>query len=1078
MNLTKRLNNTIISVATILGLGLLPRGALAATQTVSNTADSGAGSLRQALANAGNGDTIDASGLTGTITLLTGELEVTHSVNILGSGPAHLIVNGNYPNTTNRVFHINRGLTVNISGLTIENGSVSGCVGGGGIYNDHSTLAVTNCLFTGNSAQVAGGAIYNDGSDLNNSSILTVSGSSFAGNSAGFGGAIHNYSWISTNCGANCQAGGNASATVIDSSFLDNSAGTGGAIGAMAGGFASGGLSLVVTNCTFRNNSAVRAGAIHFEPGNDFGGDCSGGVVGNYATPKVFILQILGSSFIGNSASEDGGAVYQSLQVLGDYSLFPLVAGCTFTGNYSQNHGGALYNFAHGYATVTNCLFASNSATNRGGAVYNASDTLNLISSGFWSNWVAFPSGGSAIPLGADCCSGGAIYNDGRFFPVALAITNCTFNGNVAFLGGGIYNYGFLHTANTFIHNTSFITNGGIAGGGILNHIEGNSSLMQISSSTVNDNSALDGGALFNAAQGVVEIDILGTLLRVAPGTARIDILQSTLSHNAAVNDFNPGAGGAILNLTGHTNGLAVVNILNSTLADNWAVGVGGASIYNDNSADTISSTSLVVIASSILKAGISGGNISNVLGSISSRGFNLSSDAGGGFLTGPGDLLNTDPLLGPLQDNGGPTFTHALSCASPAVDGGSNFLAFATDQRGSGFNRTVDSPGLSNPPGGDGTDIGAYELQTLCTNHPPVAVCQSLTLSAGPNCTASASIDNGSYDPDGDPITIVQTSAGPFPLGTNHVTLTVTDSHGATNSCSALVIVNDTTPPNIVTCAAAVTNSADANCQAPVPDFTTNVFASDNCPLSGQLTFSQSPAAGTLLTLGTTNVTIYVSDPSGNTNTCSTTFTVVDTTPPSLTCPGSMVVSNDPGQCAAVVNYTVNASDNCGSVTVSEDSPPGTMFPVGTNTVNVTAVDAAGNTNTCSFTITVQDTEPPAVICIPAPNPSGKIQVPGKGAYTPNPNGYYQLLVKDNCDPNPSIYVKDTSSSFVAGPFHNGDIVRLKHTGGAPSSGTGNAPVLAVINLNGNAITVGQDASGNVTPDAAGCQIAVTPNP
>jgi len=75
--------------------------------------------------------------------------------------------------------------------------------------------------------------------------------------------------------------------------------------------------------------------------------------------------------------------------------------------------------------------------------------------------------------------------------------------------------------------------------------------------------------------------------------------------------------------------------------------------------------------------------------------------------------------MLGPLQDNGGPTFTHALLCGSPAIDRGKNFSASATDQRGVGFARTVIDPALPEPPGGDGTDIGAFEVQQPC----PVAV-------------------------------------------------------------------------------------------------------------------------------------------------------------------------------------------------------------------------------------------------------------------------------------------------------------------------------------------------------------------
>jgi len=80
--------------------------------------------------------------------------------------------------------------------------------------------------------------------------------------------------------------------------------------------------------------------------------------------------------------------------------------------------------------------------------------------------------------------------------------------------------------------------------------------------------------------------------------------------------------------------------------------------------------------------------------------------------LTGMGDQINTDPMLGPLQDNGGPTFTHALLPGSPAIDAGKNFGAATTDQRGSGFVRTFDYASIANANGGDGTDIGAFEVQ------------------------------------------------------------------------------------------------------------------------------------------------------------------------------------------------------------------------------------------------------------------------------------------------------------------------------------------------------------------------------
>jgi hypothetical protein len=95
-------------------------------------------------------------------------------------------------------------------------------------------------------------------------------------------------------------------------------------------------------------------------------------------------------------------------------------------------------------------------------------------------------------------------------------------------------------------------------------------------------------------------------------------------------------------------------------------------------------------------------------------------------LLNATGDIRNTDPKLGPLADNGGPTFTHALctasgvpdaSCtgSSPAIDAGKNFTSATTDQRGTGFARIVDFASIPNATGGDGTDIGAFEVQPVC---------------------------------------------------------------------------------------------------------------------------------------------------------------------------------------------------------------------------------------------------------------------------------------------------------------------------------------------------------------------------
>src|SRR6266513_4885069 len=111
---------------------------------------------------------------------------------------------------------------------------------------------------------------------------------------------------------------------------------------------------------------------------------------------------------------------------------------------------------------------------------------------------------------------------------------------------------------------------------------------------------------------------------------------------------------------------VTTLTLRNTTLSDNQANDGGG--IYNYQGPDT---TSLVEISDTILNAGVMGENIFNEGGTVTSHGYNMSSDNGGGLLNGPGDQINTDPLMGPLQDNGGPTFTHELLTGSPAIDAG-----------------------------------------------------------------------------------------------------------------------------------------------------------------------------------------------------------------------------------------------------------------------------------------------------------------------------------------------------------------------------------------------------------------------
>src|ERR1051325_118529 len=128
---------------------------------VTNTNDNGPGSLRQALVDAQNGDTIQFDpALNGqTITLTSGELVVDKNIIISGPGPTLLTVSELYiPKFLYRIFHLRPSHIVTIEGLTITGGYANGSVGGG-ILNDHATLNINNCTITANHTDRQGGGI-------------------------------------------------------------------------------------------------------------------------------------------------------------------------------------------------------------------------------------------------------------------------------------------------------------------------------------------------------------------------------------------------------------------------------------------------------------------------------------------------------------------------------------------------------------------------------------------------------------------------------------------------------------------------------------------------------------------------------------------------------------------------------------------------------------------------------------------------------------------------------------------------------------------------------------------------------
>lgn len=246
-----------------------------------------------------------------------------------------------------------------------------------------------------------------------------------------------------------------------------------------------------------------------------------------------------------------------------------------------------------------------------------------------------------------------------------------------------------------------------------------------------------------------------------------------------------------------------------------------------------------------------------------------------------------------------------------------------------------------------------------LTVDRPPVAVCRDIVVPAGPDCLGNGSVDAGSYDPDGDSITITQTPPGPYPLGTNIVLLTVVDPYGLSNSCGAMVVVADLTPPTVV-CPANIVVANDFNQCGAIVTFPPPT-ATDFCSAVTNLTAT--PPPGSFFPVGVNVVQCTATDAAGNVGGCSFTVTVRDAQPPVITCPADIVVTNAHDAWTTVVTYNPTVSDNCPGVGSATCNPPsGTAFGIGVHTVACSVQDAAGNSSQCSFTVTVHPGNVPPV--------------------------------------------------------------------------------------------------------------------
>ena len=381
-------------------------------------------------------------------------------------------------------------------------------------------------------------------------------------------------------------------------------------------------------------------------------GNSTNGPAGGIFNLPGGVLEVTGGTIANNVAATDGGG----LRNLGTATLRDVA----LSENTAGDDGGGISNRG-GRLTIGASEIRANDASDRGGGIENDGGTLTVTGGSVAGNRAGFGGGlwSSGTASLEDCAIGpanvasggagsGGIGNQGT-----IDLTDCAVTSNSASASGagGISNRDTLTLTDSIVTNN--VTNG--PGGGIVAHAN---AVLEIRRTTIDGNTAgTDGGGIWNRG-------------------AMVMLENSTISGNATVSD-----GGGILDFAG-----ASLRVLNSTISGNIAGGVGGGIGHLDGVA-TLKNTI------------VAGNTASDCAGGVISFDNNLDSD-GTCNLIAPGDLTATDPLLGPLADNGGGTRTHALLEGSPAVDAGNDAGAPATDQRGR--------------PRVGATDIGAFEFDLV----------------------------------------------------------------------------------------------------------------------------------------------------------------------------------------------------------------------------------------------------------------------------------------------------------------------------------------------------------------------------
>lgn len=606
---------------------------------VSNTADSGAGSLRQAIVDAGfsgGQDTISLSaGLDGKVIMLTSEIVLpAKSVTLDASAlPNGLSIGGS---SGDRLFTVPSGGSLTLRALSLTQGSGGGATAsgyGGTLYNN-GLLVLEYCTFFNNICAQSGGAIANE------NGTLTALQCTFCNNlSFGNGGALASLSGGSATL-THCTVSGNLTL----------------AIGSQGGGLYRSAGTLTLTNCIVANNNIRGSGTDNI----------SGSI---NTTGANFVPAGTGGIFTGTTPISTGVAAVQEAAKNGG----PTPTRATLLGSVAINGAAVLspaitrdqrgspivgapdlgaYELGYSTTQTVTTLTDENDAVGTPGAGFSLREALRDAPAG------------AAITITFDpALSGGTVLSTGEIsVSKNLTVDASSLPAGITLAGNNTGRLLSVTSAGSLTLRALTLKNGSIKddGGAIRN---GGALVLERCTFTGNIaiGASASGGAIFNSN-----------------ATASLIARQCTFAGNSCGSTSN--GGGAVANVSN-----ATATFIQCTIASNQASGSTGKGGGVFRSGGTVTLTNCLVSGNT---AGDTTTN--NLSGSITTTGANFVPASTGGTFTGPAPVSSGVLALQPLASNGGPTQTMALLLGSAAVDG-SVSSTFTSDQRGQAVSGTHD---------------------------------------------------------------------------------------------------------------------------------------------------------------------------------------------------------------------------------------------------------------------------------------------------------------------------------------------------------------------------------------------------